>query len=67
LKKVYDKDVVFRDIHRYDPDWVAINKEHAQQKVAELPEHGNLSVTLVNARKRHKDDGLDENEKIDNN
>jgi hypothetical protein len=32
LTRKYDKDVVFKDIHRYDPEWLEINKYHSDMK-----------------------------------
>lgn len=32
LKKVFDKDVVFKDLHKYDPEWLEINKYHSDMK-----------------------------------
>jgi len=33
LTKKYDKDVVFKDMHKYDPEWLEINKYHSDMKV----------------------------------
>jgi hypothetical protein len=35
LTRKYDKDVVFRDMHKYDPEWLEINKYHADLKKEE--------------------------------
>lgn len=32
LKKDFDRDTVFKDMHVYDPEWVEINKYHAELK-----------------------------------
>ena len=32
LTKKFDRDVVFRDMHVYDPEWLAINKYHSDMK-----------------------------------
>lgn len=32
LTKKLDKDVVFKDIHKYDPEWLDINKYHSDMK-----------------------------------
>lgn len=32
LHRRYDKDVVFRDLHLYDPEWDEVNKYHAALK-----------------------------------
>lgn len=32
LIRKYDKDVVFKDLHRYDPEWLEINKYHSDMK-----------------------------------
>ncbi len=38
LTRKYDKDVVFKDMHRYDSEWVGINKENADLKRIEALE-----------------------------
>lgn len=35
LVRKYDKEVVFKDIHRYDPEWLEINKYHSDMKKEE--------------------------------
>lgn len=35
LYRKYDKDVAFRDMHKYDPDWLEINKYHSDMRKAE--------------------------------
>lgn len=35
LTKKFDKDVVFKDLHRYDPEWLEINKYHSDMKKEE--------------------------------
>jgi len=35
LTKRFDKDVVFRDMHKYDPEWLEINKYHSDMKKEE--------------------------------
>lgn len=35
LTKRFDKDVVFKDLHRYDPEWLEINKYHSDMKKEE--------------------------------
>ena len=35
LYRKYDKDVVFKDMHKYDPDWLEINKYHSDMRKAE--------------------------------
>lgn len=32
LTRKYDKDVVFKDMHKYDPEWLDINKYHSDMK-----------------------------------
>lgn len=35
LTRKFDKDVVFRDLHKYDPEWHEINKYHSDMKKEE--------------------------------
>jgi hypothetical protein len=35
LTRKFDKDVVFKDLHRYDPEWLEINKYHSDMKKEE--------------------------------
>lgn len=35
LEKNLDKEVVFKDMHKYDPEWIEINKYHADLKKEE--------------------------------
>lgn len=35
LTKKFDKDVVFKDLHKYDPEWLEINKYHSDMKTEE--------------------------------
>ena len=35
LTRKFDKDVVFKDLHRYDPEWLDINKYHSDMKKEE--------------------------------
>jgi hypothetical protein len=44
LTKQYDKDVVFKDMHVYDPEWDIINKYHAQLKKDE--DRGPVKFTI---------------------
>lgn len=32
LHRRYDKDIVFKDLHKYDPEWDEVNKYHAALK-----------------------------------
>lgn len=32
LVRKFDKDVVFKDMHKYDPEWLEINKYHSDMK-----------------------------------
>lgn len=32
LTRKFDKDVVFKDLHKYDPEWLEINKYHSDMK-----------------------------------
>lgn len=57
LKRIYDKDVVFKDLHTYDPEWVEINAYHARlKKEVEERSSGNLMVIM----ERLDDGGLKE-------
>jgi len=35
LVRKFDKDVVFKDLHKYDPEWLEINKYHSDMKTEE--------------------------------
>jgi hypothetical protein len=35
LTRKFDKDVVFKDLHKYDPEWHDINKYHSDMKKEE--------------------------------
>lgn len=35
LTRKFDKDVVFKDLHKYDPEWLEINKYHSDMKKEE--------------------------------
>jgi len=35
LVRKFDKDVVFKDMHKYDPEWLDINKYHSDMKKEE--------------------------------
>lgn len=35
LTRKFDKDVVFKDLHKYDPEWLDINKYHSDMKKEE--------------------------------
>lgn len=35
LTRKFDKDVVFKDLHKYDPEWHEINKYHSDMKKEE--------------------------------
>lgn len=66
LTKKYDKDMVLRDIHRYDDEWLEINKYHADLKKQET--HALQPTTfvvdtrkpgVVNAEKMEEDRNAD--------
>lgn len=46
LKKVYDREVVFRDLHLYDPDWDAVNRYHAALKKEETQEPTSFTIIM---------------------
>lgn len=46
LTRKLDKDVVFRDIHRYDPEWLEIDKYHADLKKNETNTDRNITVVI---------------------
>ena len=35
LTRKFDKDVVFKDMHKYDPEWLEINRYHSEMKTEE--------------------------------
>ena len=53
LTKRLDKDVVFKDIHKYDPEWLEINQYHAKLKDQE---QGNeKKVVILESMCSHED------------
>lgn len=44
LLKKYDKEMVMKDIHRYDHEWDAVNKYHAELKRNETPPPSTINV-----------------------
>jgi hypothetical protein len=46
LKKVYDREVVFKDLHIYDPEWDAVNKYHSALKKEEAAEPTTFNVFM---------------------
>jgi len=46
LLKKMDKDVVFRDLYRYDPEWAEVDKYHADLKRNESNSERNITVVI---------------------
>lgn len=46
LKKDFDKEVVFKDLHKLDPEWLEINKYHADLKTQEA-HHNKVEFVLI--------------------
>jgi hypothetical protein len=47
MTKKYDSKTVFRDMHRYDPDWIEINKYWADLKNGDTDTDGKPKVIVV--------------------
>lgn len=69
LKKDFDKEVVFKDIHKLDPEYLDINKYHAELKKNEGPaeikqivEYREITSNLKAREVGVKDDKLSEEE-----
>jgi hypothetical protein len=53
LLRKYDKDVAFKDMHKYDPEWLEINQYHAKLKDQE---QGNeKKVVILESMCSHED------------
>jgi hypothetical protein len=47
--KQFDREVVFRDAHLYDPEWDKVNKYHADLKLASTPPPTAFTVNMLGA------------------
>lgn len=47
LKKVFDKEVVYKDMHKYDPEYLEINKYHAALRKIEDELNDKLKVIWI--------------------
>lgn len=47
LTRRFDKDVAFKDMHMYDPEWLEINKYHAALKKEEGGDQGGIRVVEI--------------------
>ena len=48
IKKIYDREAVYKDMHVYDPEYLAINKYHAELKNIE-GQQGNVYIEMQSA------------------
>lgn len=47
MTKKYDGNIVFRDMHRYDPEWVEVNKYWADLKKGDTDTDGKPKIIVV--------------------
>lgn len=47
MHRDYDKDAVYKDLHRYDPEWDAINKYHAALKKDEAQLANDQRIVII--------------------
>jgi hypothetical protein len=62
LTRKFDKEVVFRDIHRYDPEWLEINKYHSEMKKDEDKQAHTFIINDAKPRIVSKEEMTRENE-----
>lgn len=58
LTRKFDKDVVFKDLHRYDPEWLEINKYHSDMKKEEDKQAHTFIISDVKPRIVSKEEML---------
>lgn len=56
LTRKFDKDVAFKDMHCYDPEWLAINKYHSEMKKDEDKQSHTFIISDVKPRIVSKED-----------
>lgn len=63
LTKKFDKDVVFKDMHKYDPEWLEINKYHSDIKKEEEKQSHTFIINTVKPRIVSKEEMQSDSEK----
>ena len=58
LTKKFDKDVVFKDLHKYDPEWLEINKYHSDMKTEEAKQSHTFIISDAKPRIVSKEEML---------
>lgn len=58
LTRKFDKDVVFKDLHKYDPEWHEINKYHSDMKKEEEKQAHTFIISDAKPRVVSKEDML---------
>jgi len=58
LTKKFDKDVVFKDLHKYDPEWLEINKYHSEMKTEESKQSHTFIISDAKPRIVSKEEML---------
>jgi hypothetical protein len=58
LLRKFDKDVVFKDLHKYDPEWHEINKYHSDMKKEEEKQAHTFIISDVKPRIVSKEEML---------
>lgn len=63
LTRKFDKDVVFKDLHKYDPEWHDINKYHSDMKKDEEKQSHTFVISNEKPRIVSKEEMLSDGEK----
>lgn len=63
LTRKYDKDMALRDMHCYDPEWLAINKYHSDMKKEEEKQAHTFIINDAKPRIVSKEEMLESSEK----
>jgi hypothetical protein len=62
LTRKFDKDVVFKDMHKYDPEWLEINKYHSDMKKEEEKQPHTFIINDAKPRIVSKEEMAEEQE-----
>lgn len=62
LTRKFDKDVVFKDLHKYDPEWLEINRYHSEMKRDEEKQAHTFIINDVKPRVVSKEEMANDNE-----
>ncbi len=62
LTRKFDKDVVFKDMHKYDPEWLEINKYHSDMKKDEEKQPTTFVLTDLKPKVKTQEEMQQESE-----